>query len=41
MHRVLPHFRSPSTIAAIDAFLCDHPQKLEVLRMLSTGLRGQ
>lgn len=41
MHRLLPHFRSPRIIAAIDAFLCDHPQKAEVLRMLSTGLRGQ
>ena len=40
MYRVLPHFRSPTTIAAIDAFLCDHPLKAEVLRMLSSGLRG-
>ena len=40
MHRLLPHFRSPGIIAAIDAFLCDNPQKTEVLRMLSKGLRG-
>ena len=40
MYRVLPHFRSPDTIAAIDSFLCHHPQKTEVLSMLANGLRG-
>ena len=40
MHRLLPHFRSPKTITAIDAFLCENPQKAEVLCMLSTGLRA-
>lgn len=40
MYRVLPYFRSPSTIAAIDSFLCPHPQKAEVLSMLAAGLRG-
>ena len=40
MYRVLPHFRSPKTLAALDAFLCDHPLKAEVLRKLSFGLRG-
>ena len=39
MHRLLPHFRTPRTIAANDAFLCEDPQKAEVLRMLSKGLR--
>ena len=40
MHHFLAHFRSPETIAAIDAFLCANPLKTEVLRMLATGLRG-
>ena len=40
LHRVLPHFRSPDTIAALNAFLCDDPKKVEVLLMLSNGLRG-
>ena len=40
MYRVLPHFRSPETIAAIDSFLCPHPLKSEVLSMLANGLRG-
>ena len=40
MHRLFPHFRTPITIVGNDAFLCEDPQKAEVLRMLSKGLRG-
>ena len=40
MHQMLPHFRSPAAIAANNAFLCETPQKPEVLRMLSSGLHG-
>ena len=40
MHRVLPNFRTPDTIAANRAFLDSHPQKPAVLNMLAAGLRG-
>ena len=40
MHRVLPNFRTPDTIAANRAFLDSHPQKSAVLNMLAAGLRG-
>ena len=40
MHRVLPNFRPPEILTTISAFLCPHPTKAAVLRMLANGLRG-